>query len=251
MPMTTVWAEPAMASRNTERKRAILIVNVRPVLRYIPRSSAHGLLRTLERRGYVQRKGLAYRLGNKAFEVGMAYSSQLDLIEQAQDILNDLHRQTNETISFVIRVRTEILYLLVKESNEVIRVASSVGTRIPAHVTGVGRAILATMGDEEVRALYRGRELETLTQFSMATLPALLTGLAAIRIQGFAFDNQGAALGAQSVACAVHDRTGAAVAGLSIATPVARMSRDRFARLVRDGAREMSRRLGFQDPVRV
>ena len=181
----------------------------------------------------------------------MAYSSQLDLIEQAQDILNDLHRQTNETISFVIRVRTEILYLLVKESNEVIRVASSVGTRIPAHVTGVGRAILATMGDEEVRALYRGRELETLTQFSMATLPEVLADLAAIRVQGFAFDNQGAALGAQSVACAVRDRTGAAVAGLSVATPVARMRRDRFARLVRDGAREASRRLGFQDPVRV
>ena len=76
-------------------------------------------------------------------------------------------------------------------------------------------------------------------------------GLATIRVQGFAFDNQGAVLGVQSVACAVHNRTGAAVAGLSIATPVARMSRDRFARLVRDGAREMSRRLGFQDPVRV
>ena len=76
-------------------------------------------------------------------------------------------------------------------------------------------------------------------------------GLVAIRVQGFAFDNQGAALGAQSVACAVRDRTGAAVAGLSVATPVARMRRDRFARLVRDGAQETSRRLGFQDPVRV
>lgn len=38
------------------------------------------------------------------------------------------------------------------------------------------------MGDEEVRALYRGRELETLTQFSMATLPEVLADLAAIRV---------------------------------------------------------------------
>lgn len=53
-----------------------------------------------------------------------------------------------------MREGAEVLYLAKVEGRDTLRLPSSIGRHLPAHVTGLGKALLAALGDEELRALY-------------------------------------------------------------------------------------------------
>ena len=211
----------------------------------IPKSSAFGLIKTLENRGYVYEYRGQYSLGQQVFVLGMAYLHHNDLAERAQPVIQDLNMRSGETVHFAVLDGAEVLYLSIKESPHPFRVVSQVGMRIPAHVTAVGKALLAERATEDLLSLYEGIGFVALTPASITSRGVLFDELERVRAQGYAFDDEESNLGVQCVAAPVRDATGAAVAAISITAPTVRMERERFVKLVLDGAGEISRRLGF------
>jgi DNA-binding IclR family transcriptional regulator len=94
----------------------------------------------------------------------------------------------------------------------------STGVVLPADVSALGQAILATMADEEVRALYfpDDRELMAPTAFN-----ALMRRLNATRQAGYAVNRNATTADTSSVACAIRDRDGHVVGAGSVTVPSA------------------------------
>lgn len=217
----------------------------------LPRSTAHQLVQTLVARGYLtplDGQPHRFRLGLRAFELGGAYSAHLDLAREGQEVAQSVASRCGETVYIATLDGTEVVYIAKVDSIHPVRLIASVGMRLPAHCTGLGKMLLAGRSDEELAALYPSEELPGMTATSITSFSELRGVLAENRAKGLAFDNAESTPGVQCVAAPIFNRDGAMVAALSIATPAMRMSPGRqvvLAELVQAGARELSRRLGY------
>ena len=96
------------------------------------------------------------------------------------------------------------------------RMASRVGLRSPLYCTGVGKAILATLPDDEVAEIWRHSRPQKLTGRTVASLDALAAQLADVRRSGYAIDDEENELGVRCVALAIPGPGGRAESAFSI-----------------------------------
>ncbi len=162
----------------------------------IPKSSLHGLLRTLVERGWVQTVdgGARFRLGVRALQVGAAFVDDDDAVSRASGVLDRLAAATGETVQLGRLDGPNVVYLAKRDSAHPVRLISSIGARLPAHATALGKALLAAREDDAVRALL-DFPLPPLTARTITTEDALLEELAAVRERGYAVDDGEAADG--------------------------------------------------------
>lgn len=218
-----------------------------------PRTSVHELLKTLVAREYLQRDDRTgtYRLGVHALHLGNAYSAQFDLLSAANLVVRSVAERSGETVSVAVRDGTDVLFLAKVEGRHVMRLPSAIGRRLHAHVTGLGKALLAALSEQEVRELYAGvRELPALTPHSIRRLDALDVELAEVRARdGIAFEVEESTPNIRCVAAPVRDVTGQVVAAFSVSLPIARWPQqpvEYWVDLARGGADELSRQLGYR-----
>lgn len=213
----------------------------------IPRNTTYELVGTLEELGLVRMHEGRVRLGVRLFELGSRYASSLDLLGEARDIAARLRDMSGETVHLAALHGRYVTYLLKEESRQAVRMSSAVGLRLPAHVSAVGKAMLAALPPDELARRLEGVELERFTEASITSGDALGAELADIRRRGYAIDEQESSPGVRCVAAASFDAMGDVVAGISISGPVDRMGRLRdspLAEMVRSAAAELSGRLG-------
>ncbi|WP_236706297.1 IclR family transcriptional regulator [Frankia sp. ACN1ag] len=105
------------------------------------------------------------------------------------------------------------------------RTFTEVGRRVPLHCTGVGKALLSTLGDDEARAILRHSTLSTHTATTIVEVDALLDELAGIRARGYALDEGEMEVGVRCVAMPVSV-PGMSPMALSVSGPAVRMNDD-------------------------
>ncbi|MFD2091470.1 IclR family transcriptional regulator [Blastococcus deserti] len=206
---------------------------------------------TLVDRGYLAehpRRPNTYVLGVRAFKLGSSYERSLDLVREGTRVASDVVAGCNETVQMTILDRTDVVFIAKVDSTAPVRLVSDVGRRLPAHCTAGGKALLAALDDGALTARYPadGR-LPTLTPSSIESPDRLRTQLAQVHSQGWAFEYCESNDDAFCVAAPVHDRTGAAVAAMSISVPSVRWSAEReelLAAQVVTSARDVSTALG-------
>jgi IclR family transcriptional regulator, KDG regulon repressor len=215
----------------------------------LPRTTAYELMQTLAARGYLEpvagSRG-TFRLGVRTFELGTAYGEGIDLVREAGKTVRQITELTGETSHAAVLSDTDVFYVARAESGHAVKTVSAVGRRLPAHATGVGKALLGTLTEEDVRARYGGDGLPILTKRTIASLGALEAELRRIRSSGLAWDFCESNEDVCCVAVAVYDRNGPAAA-LSVSVPIMRWSpltATQYARVVRAQAESLSTRLG-------
>jgi DNA-binding IclR family transcriptional regulator len=213
----------------------------------IPRNSAFELVRTLTNTGLLDTGAdHALRLGLRLFELGYAYEQSLDLIAEAKVVAKKLAIASGETVHVAVLDGRDVVYLVKEESQQFVRI-SSVGRRLPAHVTGVGKAMLAFRPEAEVRRLLGSAALAALTPRSITDRIRLSTELASTRNRGYAVDSGEAAPDVRCVAAPIRNGKGEVVAAISISSPAYRTDsakRAQFIRQVIQAATDISSRLG-------
>jgi IclR family transcriptional regulator, KDG regulon repressor len=218
-----------------------------------PRTSVHELLSTLVARDYLQRDDLTntYRLGVRLLHLGNAYSSRFDMLTAANSVARELSDRSGETVSVALRERAEVFYLAKIEGRDTVRLPSSIGQRLPANVTALGKVLLADVPDEKLPELFPDpAALPVLTERSISTLPALQRELTAVRERGVAFEDGESAPGMRCVAAGVLDVSGAVAAAISVSVPSARWEQHpekHWVQLVTESAAKMSAQLGYQE----
>jgi DNA-binding IclR family transcriptional regulator len=128
------------------------------------------------------------------------------------------------------------------------RIFTTIGARNPAHTTGVGKAMMAYLDENELNNILSGT-LVRLTPKTISDKNQLKLELSQIRHRGFAFDIEENNLGLTCVAAPIFDHNGKALYGISVSGPTMRMNSNKLtkaSRIVKDAADEISRKLGYK-----
>jgi DNA-binding IclR family transcriptional regulator len=218
----------------------------------IPKSSLHGLLRTVERRGWVEadESGLRFRLGLRAMQVAGSYLDQDQVLSAAQHVLDHIAQETGETVQLARLDGADVVYLAQRHARHPVRLISSIGQRLPAHATALGKALLSRMDEEELdrRLTF---PLEVLTESTITDRTRLLADLETARLRGYAVDEQEANQGLYCFAAAVPDPQSASPThSISVSVPSFRLQpglREQIITLVVDGTAQVGDRLGARE----
>lgn len=220
----------------------------------INRTTLLRLLHTLEAEGLIEPVTATgdYVLGPGMIELAASKLQSLDVTQVAGPVLNQLATRLGLSCHLGILDRREVVYVIRCAPNVHLVSNVRVGTRLLAHASSMGRAILAHMPRAEVDAIFRGATLAAVTSATPTTLAALHADLARIRQSGIVDSRSSYEHGIDSIAAAIFDHAGAVVAAINASGPEiafsgARGRRAEIARAVREAAAEISRRLGHVD----
>ena len=221
----------------------------------LSKSTCYRLLATLEEVGFIERTPdrSRYLLGMKLFELGLIVQNRMNLRRQSLPYLVELAETTGETAFLMIRDRDEALCIERVEGTYPVRVlALNVGGRLPLHLGGGQRALMAELSNEEVLRIAREKGLPKFTELSVSDPQELLAELECTRERGYGRSWEDITPGVAAVGAIIRDYTGKGVAAVSIAGIVQRFNQERFEYLVRtvqDTALSISRQMGY-NPTR-
>jgi IclR family acetate operon transcriptional repressor len=213
----------------------------------LAKSTAHRLLRELTAWDLVERTPAGVRLGMRLFELGSLVPRQRGLREAAAPYLADLFEATHETVHLAILDGVEVVYVQKLDSRSGPKVPSRVGGRLPAHCTGVGKALLAFSPPSRLDAVLAAG-LSRRTPRTVVAPGLLRHELAEIHDRGVAMEYEESTVGITCVAAPVLDAEGRAVAAVSITGWVNRLDPGRFAPAVRTAALGICRTLRGMPP---
>jgi len=245
----SAWRALAVLELVADSPQALTLTEIASDLG-LPPSTAHGLVGTLADAAYLQRDkdSLRYRLGPGLGKLAAAFRAQVDLIMLAGPAMDRLQEATGETVSLTVLQGDEILFIDKRTANGQIQVVNPIGTRLPAHATGSGKAMLALLPDEALRRLYPHPAMPQRTPLTLASRQALESALKVVRGHGYALDEEESEVGVWAAASAIQDASGFPVGALSVFAPIflvhASESADWIQR-VSEGAAEVSSLLGF------
>lgn len=192
----------------------------------IPRATAFRLLSTLEASGFVSKVGGEYQLGLKCFVLGNIAAADLDLKEVAQPHLVALRDATRETTHLAILDHWRVVYLERLPSPQPVGfMRSRVGAILPAFCTALGKTLLSDLPESEVSGWAAAQTFPRMTPNTVTSAKRLLKELRAVRVRGYALDEEEHELGVRCVAAPVRNHEGKVVAAISVAGPTERMPR--------------------------
>lgn len=195
------------------------------------KSTVHRLLATMCNRKYVQKdcETSLYRAGMYICELGGYIVENIDIIDRARPSMERLASETGETVHLIMQDENEIVYMhKVEGQTGLIRMTSRVGMKRPLYCTGVGKAILATWNEKEVKRIFETSDIKKLTPYTITDENMFFREIAKIRKQGYAIDNQENELDIRCIAAAIKDYRGKATYAISISAPLSRMTNEKI-----------------------
>jgi IclR family transcriptional regulator, pca regulon regulatory protein len=188
--MTSLARGLAVIHAFQERKRHLTIAQISHRTE-IPRAAVRRCLHTLMKLGYVTTDGRTYSLLPKVLTLGHAYLSSTPLAMTAQPILDRLSEQLHEACSMATLEGDEVLYVARSATPQrLISVDLSVGSRLPAYCTSMGRILLAALDDAALDEYLERADLQVKTSRTLHTAEALRQNIAEIRHQGWVIIDQ-------------------------------------------------------------
>ncbi len=191
----------------------------------LSRSTVHRLLATLEAEEFVQRDRVqqSYRAGRTLIKLGIAAVGDLDVRKTARSYMEELADATKETVHLFVHEGAKSRIVDGVEGSLSVRVAPEVGAVYPAHACAGGKALLATLSNDELHALFP-RGLPKITDCTITQWEAFTNEMETIRRLGYAINRGESDASVSGVAVQVSDRTGRVVAALALSVPRERMS---------------------------
>ncbi|MES2230245.1 MAG: IclR family transcriptional regulator C-terminal domain-containing protein, partial [Pseudomonadota bacterium] len=205
-------------------------------------------LHTLIKLGYATTDGRTYSLLPKVLTLGHAYLSSTPLAVSAQPYLDRMSEQLHEACNMATLEGDDILYIARSATTQrLISVDLSVGGRLPAYCTSMGRILLAALDDASLQDYLDHADLQTKTSRTLTTPEALFECLQHVRQQGWCIVDQELEQGLRSIAVPVYDASGQVLAALNVSTHAGRVSRSeleqRFLPSMLSASRELSAQL--------
>lgn len=183
-----------------------------------PKSTVHNLLASMMDSAVIEQSPAdgKYRLGLHLFEYGCVISEHWNVVKLARPHLNALVAKTGESVYLASLNADTLLIVDSAEPNNVFRVASTVGTRLPVHCTSQGKAILAYDDPANVRRLLKRTSMKSYTMHTLKSADAYLAQLQEVRQTGVASEYEEYHNGMCSFASPVFDHEGACVSAVGI-----------------------------------
>lgn len=193
-------------------------------------STVHAHLATLERHEYVAREGDEYHLGLAFLSLGNYVGYRKPAYETAESYAERLAEETECRAVFMVEEHGRGVYLFTFSGRHAVWRYSTVGKKVPLHVTAAGKAILSELPRERVEAIVDRHGLAAETDNSITDPDRLADELAEIRDRGYAVNDQEQLDGVRAVGVPVTDAHDRVIGSFSVASPANRLDDDGFER---------------------
>lgn len=188
----------------------------------LTRAGARRFLITLEHLGHVRTDGKYFSLSPKILELGFAYLSSQPWWQGAEPYMEEVVSELGESCSAAVLDGEDIVYVLRIPASKIMTINLSIGTRLPAYATSLGRVLLAAEPEAWVREHLARTDRRALTPNTVTGIEELVTVLEKVRGQGYAIVDQELEVGLRSVSVPLISRSGQTVAALNVSVHATR-----------------------------
>jgi IclR family pca regulon transcriptional regulator len=207
----------------------------------LSRAATRRLLITLELLGYVETAGRVYRLRHRVLRLGLSYLSSNSLSAVAQPAVQRITDELDESSAVCVFDGEEALCVAGAVRKRLMSPGVSMGSRLPAYCTALGRVLLAGLPENRLTAYLDHTELKPLTRKTTVSRPTFLEELRRIRGEGYAVVDQELECGLRAIAVPILSSQGHVAAALGVGAPTYRVStremQSRFLPLLQEHAR--------------
>src|SRR5699024_139770 len=215
----------------------------------VSKSTIYRLLSSLLNKEYVRQneETQKYHLGLRLMQLGQTLTNYIDIRQVAAPVMERLVRDTGETVHLVVQDGNEIVYIDKIESQATIRMFSNIGKRAPMHCTGVGKAVLSNLSDEEIDNIIKENGLEKFTNNTIIDPQKLKEHLKEVQMLGYSIDDEEHEMGIKCAASPILNFKGEVIAGISVAGPIMRINDNKIQHMAKEvlkASKEISESLG-------
>jgi IclR family KDG regulon transcriptional repressor len=212
-------------------------------------STTFHLAKTMVSLGYMrqERDSKRYRVGRPLFALAASALDEIEMVNLATPVLEDLSRETGESGHFAVRMGDAVVVIARTSGTGAFQLTDRVGVVRPAHCTALGKIILASLRPDQLKRFLERVELKPSTKKSVTDQSVLLREITEIRRTAIAFDDGEFNPEVRCVAVPVYNFTGEVIGALGISGPIWRMSDQVLqsrAKLVQTAASRLSAEFG-------
>ena len=189
-------------------------------------STTFHLAKTMVSLGYIrqERGSKRYRVGRPLFALAASALDEIEMVNLATPILEDLSRETGESGHFAVRMGDAVIVIARTSGAGAFQLTERVGVVRPAHCTALGKIILASLRPDQLKRFLERVELKPSTRKSITDTSALMREIAEVRRNAVAIDDGEFNAEVRCVAVPVYNFTGDVVGALGISGPIWRMT---------------------------
>lgn len=191
------------------------------------RAKARRFLLTLHALGYVRKQQRYFELAPRVLQLGYAFLSANNYRDVIQQHLEDITAETGESSSLGVLDGNDVIYVARSAAkHRLMAITLSVGTRLPAAHTSMGRMLLAQLSDTDLDHFLSSVALEAYTDKTVTDVSELRNQIIKARQQGYAISDQELDSGLRSIAVPVYDAKQHLMGAINISTNAARVDLD-------------------------
>jgi IclR family KDG regulon transcriptional repressor len=189
-------------------------------------STTFHLAKTMVSLGYIRQEkdSKRYRVGRPLFALAASALDEIEMVNVATPVLEDLSRETGESSHFAVRMGDSVVVIARTSGPGAFQLTDRVGVVRPAHCTALGKVILAGLRPDQLERFLERVDMKPSTDKSITNVAQLLREIAEVRKTGIAYDDGEFNPEVRCVAVPVKDFTGQVVGALGISGPIWRMS---------------------------
>ena len=212
-------------------------------------STTFHLAKTMVSLGYLRQEkdSKRYRIGRPLFALAASALDEIEMVNVATPVLEELSRQTGESAHFAVRMGDAVVVIARTSGPGAFQLTDRVGVVRPAHCTALGKIILASLRPDQLTRFLERVDMKPSTGKSITDTSVLLREIAEIRRTGIAFDDGEFNPEVRCVAVPVTDFTGQVVGAIGISGPIWRLSNQGLhnsAETVQSAANRLSQEFG-------
>jgi IclR family pca regulon transcriptional regulator len=208
------------------RERPTMTLSEAASVADLSRATARRVLRTLTQLGYVEQDGRSFALSPQILDLGFAYLSTQSWIDRALPLMRELSERLGESCTAAILQGNDIVYVGRVPARRIMSAALSVGSRLPALHTALGRIMFGYLDDAEIWRRLKSQRIEAYTPQTITDLQALFDRIRSDRAQRFSIVDEELERGLRALAVPVLDRSGQAVGAINLSTHSTRTTRN-------------------------
>ncbi|MBR1121172.1 IclR family transcriptional regulator [Bradyrhizobium lablabi] len=219
-------------------------------------STTFHLAKTMVSLGYIRQEkdSKRYRVGRPLFALAASALDEIEMVNLATPILEDLSRETGESGHFAVRMGDAVIVIARTSGSGAFQLTDRVGVVRPAHCTALGKIILASLRPDQLKRFLERVELKPSTKKSITDPNALLREIAEVRRNAIAIDDGEFNPEVRCVAVPVYNFTGDVIGAMGISGPIWRMTDQVLqsrAKSVQAAANRLSAEFGAKGAAKV
>jgi IclR family pca regulon transcriptional regulator len=182
----------------------------------LTRAGARRILLTLQALGYVGCEDRYFFLTPKILDLGYSYLSTTPLWHLAEPFMEEVVNQVHESCSASVLDGTEIVYILRVPTKKIMTISLSIGSRLPAWCTSMGRVLLGDLSPEALCSALDQSRIAAYTARTVTDRRKLEQIIREDHRKGWSLVNQELEDGLISISVPLLGRNGRVIAAMNV-----------------------------------